>query len=84
MAQRRYSTAIVGTGGIADAHAQALRDHEGRSRLVAVVDVDPDRAQAFAAAWNVPAAYPGLTELLQDAKVDGSATECASSGSTEL
>lgn len=41
--------AIIGTGAIAHAHAQALTDLGARVRLVAVVDVDPDRARAFAA-----------------------------------
>ena len=65
-----YRTAIVGTGGIATAHAQALRDHCERAVLTAVVDVDPDRVRAFAATWEVPKVYPAMSELLGDAQVD--------------
>jgi predicted dehydrogenase len=70
MPQSRYVTAIVGTGAIAAAHARALRRHAGRARLAAVVDLDPDRARAFAVEWDVPEVYPGLTELLAAGKVD--------------
>ncbi|MDI1460830.1 Gfo/Idh/MocA family oxidoreductase [Catellatospora sp. KI3] len=70
MSHPRYRTAIVGTGGIAAAHAQALRDHDDRAELAAVVDVDPARARDFAAAWGVPKVYASLTELLRDEPVD--------------
>ena len=45
----RYRAAIVGTGGIAAAHAAALAELDERIALVAAVDVDPERAMAFAA-----------------------------------
>ncbi|WP_033344202.1 Gfo/Idh/MocA family protein [Catenuloplanes japonicus] len=64
MTQTPYRAAIVGTGAIAAAHAQALRAHPDRVTLAAVVDLDVDRARTFAQAWDVPATYPGLTELL--------------------
>jgi len=70
MSQPRYRTAIVGTGGIATAHAQALARSDGRADLVAAVDVDPGRARTFAATWNVPRTYTGLTELLREEEVD--------------
>ncbi|GIH02818.1 oxidoreductase [Rhizocola hellebori] len=70
MPEPKYRMAIVGTGGIATAHAQALREHNGRALLVAAVDVDPDRVRAFAKTWEVPWVYPNVTELLQDAQVD--------------
>ncbi|TDC39582.1 Gfo/Idh/MocA family oxidoreductase [Micromonospora sp. KC213] len=70
MPRHRYRTAIVGTGGIAHAHAQALRAYDERAELVAVVDVDPDRAREFAARWAVPKVYTDLAELLADARLD--------------
>jgi predicted dehydrogenase len=70
MPQSRYRTAIVGTGGIATAHAEAMRVHGDRVELTAVVDVYPGRAAAFAATWGVPKVYPSLTELLRDAELD--------------
>ncbi|CAM3827401.1 Gfo/Idh/MocA family protein [Kibdelosporangium persicum] len=59
--------AIVGTGGIAAAHAAALGD---RAELVAVVDVDDDRARAFAKEWSVPGVHPTVRALLAEEKVD--------------
>ena len=64
--QRIYRTAIVGTGGIAHAHAQATAELPDRARLVACVDVDIDRARAFAAQWNIPAVYTSVEDLLAD------------------
>ncbi|BEL04424.1 Gfo/Idh/MocA family oxidoreductase [Actinoplanes sichuanensis] len=64
-----YRAAIVGTGGIAAAHAQALTDHD-RARLTAVVDLDENRARTFAGSWNVPTVAPGLTTLLETGDVD--------------
>ncbi len=70
MSQNRYATAIVGTGAIAAAHAQALRAVGERARLAAVVDAEEDRARAFAGAWDVPEVFSSLTELLRSADVD--------------
>ncbi|TDC82654.1 Gfo/Idh/MocA family oxidoreductase [Micromonospora sp. KC606] len=70
MPGHRYRTAIVGTGGIAHAHAQALREHDERAELVAVVDVDLDRAREFAASWDVPTVHPNLTELFGAGQLD--------------
>jgi predicted dehydrogenase len=67
---RTYRTAIVGTGAIAAAHAQAVRAVPKRARLVAAVDVDTQRAKDFAREWDVPATYAGLGELLADGTVD--------------
>lgn len=69
MAQRIYRTAIVGTGGIAGAHARAVRD-SGRGSLVAAVDVDADRARAFAKEWDVPRVFASLSELLGAEELD--------------
>jgi predicted dehydrogenase len=70
MPQRRYRSAIVGTGGIAVTHAQSVRDSGGRAGLVAAVDVDLDRAVAFAERWQVPHTYGDLTTLLAAQEVD--------------
>lgn len=66
----RYRAAIVGTGAIATAHAQAVRAHGDRIELTAVVDVDHDRAAAFAAEWDVPLIAPDLATLLADDRPD--------------
>ncbi|MDQ7909897.1 Gfo/Idh/MocA family oxidoreductase [Phytohabitans sp. ZYX-F-186] len=70
MSGRRYRTAIVGTGGIAVAHAQALQGLAHRADLVAVADVDVSRAKTFAERWNVPHAHDGVTELLDAQQLD--------------
>ncbi|MGN9841147.1 Gfo/Idh/MocA family protein [Nonomuraea sp. H19] len=70
MSQRNYRAAIVGTGGIATAHARAIAASGGRATLVAVADVDLGRAKAFAETWNVPSAHAGLAELLREEQVD--------------
>jgi predicted dehydrogenase len=63
------TSAIVGTGAIAGAHAEAIAALPDRTRLVGVVDVDPDRAAAFAAKWDVPA-YPTVADLLDTQRPD--------------
>ncbi|MDP9794851.1 putative dehydrogenase [Catenuloplanes nepalensis] len=70
MTKTPYRAAIIGTGGIATAHARALRAHPDRVELAAVVDVDADRARTFAATWDVPTVAPSLTELLASGDVD--------------
>ncbi|MDX8036630.1 Gfo/Idh/MocA family oxidoreductase [Lentzea sp. BCCO 10_0856] len=62
--------AIVGTGAIASAHAEALRAAGERIELVAVVDVDADRAAAFAGEWGVPRVRPRLATLLDEEQLD--------------
>jgi predicted dehydrogenase len=70
MSQRSYRTAIVGTGAIAAAHARAVHATGDRARVVAAVDVDADRAKAFAETWELPRSYASVTELLLEEKVD--------------
>lgn len=62
--------AIVGTGAIAAVHAEALRAAGDRIELVAVVDVDADRAAAFATEWGVPRVHRSLSALLDVEKLD--------------
>ncbi|TDV51064.1 Gfo/Idh/MocA family protein [Actinophytocola oryzae] len=62
--------AIVGTGGIAGFHAEALAAQDGRARIVAATDVDADALAAFGSKWSVPAVYPTLAELLAHEKPD--------------
>jgi predicted dehydrogenase len=61
--------AIIGTGAIAGAHAEAIAALPDRARLVGVVDVQPDRAAAFAATWNVPT-YASAADLLDAQRPD--------------
>ncbi|MEV4172832.1 Gfo/Idh/MocA family oxidoreductase [Nonomuraea sp. NPDC049709] len=70
MSQRTYRAAIVGTGGIAHAHAQAVAESGGRAELVAVADVDAGRAGEFAAKYGVPNSYAGTEDLLRAEEPD--------------
>jgi predicted dehydrogenase len=62
--------AIAGTGAIASAHAEALRAAGDRIELVAVVDVDEQRAAAFAEEWGVRRIYSSLAALLDVEQLD--------------
>jgi predicted dehydrogenase len=66
----RHRTAIIGTGGIADAHVSAIRDLSDRAEVVAVVDVDRTRSTAFAERWNVPVVYDSVDELFAAEQLD--------------
>ncbi|MBZ3900428.1 Gfo/Idh/MocA family protein [Streptomyces griseiscabiei] len=60
-----YRVAIIGTGGIAHAHAEALGELSERARLVAVADLDPNRAAEFADRFRVPQVFSDPTALLE-------------------
>ncbi|MCF6475019.1 Gfo/Idh/MocA family oxidoreductase [Nonomuraea sp. MG754425] len=70
MSQRTYRAAIIGTGAIAHAHAEAVRASGGRAELVAVADVDAERAREFADRHGVPHAYGSTDELLAAQELD--------------
>lgn len=61
--------AIIGTGGVAHLHAQALAADE-RVELVAVAEPDAARRAGFADLYDVPAAYRSHTELLEEERLD--------------
>ena len=69
-AQRRYRTAIIGTGAIATAHARAVGSLPERAEVVAAVDLDAARALAFTAEWGIPATYGTVDELLAGETLD--------------
>jgi predicted dehydrogenase len=60
---RTFDIAIVGTGGIAGFHAQALAGLAGRSRIVAAVDIDEGRLTEFGARFGVPGLHRDLDAL---------------------
>jgi predicted dehydrogenase len=67
---RTFDLALVGTGGIAAIHAQALTSLGGRARIVAATDVDPARLAEFGQRWSVPRLYPDLDTLLTQEQPD--------------
>ncbi|GAA1285162.1 Gfo/Idh/MocA family oxidoreductase [Pseudonocardia aurantiaca] len=68
---KHYRVAIVGAGGIAGhRHMPAIRAQGDRIDVVAAVDVDGDRAAAFAAEWGIPDSYTDLDTMLAAARPD--------------
>jgi predicted dehydrogenase len=67
---RRIRSGIIGTGGIAHAHAQAVADLSDRMELVAVCDIDAWRAEDFAAAHGGARTYPDAPSLLEGESLD--------------
>jgi len=66
-----YRLAVVGTGGIAGVHADNLRDHcQGRIELVAAVDPDTGRLEAFKEKFGVERGYASIEELLANETLD--------------
>jgi predicted dehydrogenase len=57
---------IIGTGGIAHAHAEAIRNLSERARIAAVAETDPARARAFAEKHGVGKIAADHRELLAD------------------
>ena len=68
---RTLRSAIIGTGGIAHAHAAAITDLAPRIELVAVADVDHDRAADFARQHSPRASvHASAAELLAAEQLD--------------
>jgi len=59
---------IIGTGGIAQAHAEAIKNLAERAHLVAISETDPARARAFAEKYGAKIAED-RRELLADPAV---------------
>ncbi len=55
---------IIGTGGMAHAHAKAFKEIKGVA-LTACLDVVPDRAAAFAQKWDISRVAASLNDLLE-------------------
>ncbi|MET0296345.1 MAG: Gfo/Idh/MocA family oxidoreductase [Microbacterium sp.] len=62
--------AIIGTGGIAHAHADALKQLGAKAELVAVADVDEGRARSFAAEFGAARSYTDAGELFAGEDLD--------------
>lgn len=62
--------AIIGTGGIAHAHAEALGKIPHKAQLVAVVDVDAERARVFAERFDVEKTYTDAAALFAAESLD--------------
>jgi len=62
--------AVVGCGGIADAHFEAIASL-GHVRLVATIDVDEDRARDAASKRGAERWYTSVAPALEDDAIDG-------------
>jgi predicted dehydrogenase len=60
-----YDLVLVGTGGIAQAHAEAVAAVGDRARIVAAVDVATDRLGAFGAKYDIGRLYRDYAEALE-------------------
>ncbi|MEM7533299.1 MAG: Gfo/Idh/MocA family oxidoreductase [Chloroflexota bacterium] len=67
--QQNYRVALVGTGGIARAHATACSLTD-QADLVAVCDVSPDALDRFTQQFDVPQTYTDLDAMLHHADID--------------
>lgn len=65
----RLRTGIVGCGGIAQTHAQALAAVP-ESAFTAVCDIDEERARAMAAQYDVPHVFTDVHALMTSGLVD--------------
>lgn len=69
-APRTIRSGIVGTGGIAHAHAEAIEALADRMTLVAVADIDAERAASFARRHGGAAVFTDARALLDGGEVD--------------
>lgn len=60
---------IIGTGGIANVHAESLSRLGGAAEIAAVADIDPSRSREFAATWG-GRVDASLDEMLERGGVD--------------
>jgi predicted dehydrogenase len=61
---------IIGTGGMANAHADNLSKIKG-VRITACCDISEERAAAFAAKWHVDDSYSSYEDMFRAEKLDG-------------
>jgi predicted dehydrogenase len=66
----RIRFGIVGTGGIANAHATGLTALAGDAEMVSCCDVVAGKAAEFAARWGIPHVYDSARELLDAGGID--------------
>ncbi|MCA1597145.1 MAG: Gfo/Idh/MocA family oxidoreductase, partial [Chloroflexi bacterium] len=66
-----FKTAVIGSGLIATVkHLPALGRLRDQTELVAVCDVDEEKARSIASKFGVPRYYTSIDELLEREKPD--------------
>lgn len=66
---RKMRFAIIGGGVIAPSHARAIVGHE-EAELVAIADLDQDKASKMAADFSIPSTYTDYEEMLKRDDID--------------
>jgi UDP-N-acetyl-2-amino-2-deoxyglucuronate dehydrogenase len=67
---RPIGVAIIGTGGIAEAHIFGYQKEAERARILALVDVDRSRAEAAAARYGIDTIYDDYRDALKREDVE--------------
>lgn len=67
---RKYKVAIIGTGGIARIHAQALKASADRVEIAACVDIDRERVANFGKEHGIPHLFTDAQEMLERIQPD--------------
>lgn len=65
-----YRAALIGTGSIGDAHVRAVDSTNGRVQLVAAVDIDAARVEAFCRRFNVGYGGTDYAAMLREIRPD--------------
>ena len=61
---------LIGSGGIANRHLTAFREHQDRVRLMAVCDIVEDAARDYAGRAGVDAVYLDVDDMLREADIE--------------
>jgi predicted dehydrogenase len=67
---KTYRALLVGTGSVAEVHAQAIAESQGRVKLVAAVDIDAERVRSFCARHQIAEARTDYAATLHAHRPD--------------
>ena len=66
----KLKAAIIGTGGISHAHMEGYKDLTDILDVVAVCDIDEEKAKNYAIQYNVPRVYTDYNEMMAKEELD--------------
>lgn len=67
---KQYRVALIGTGAVAGGHMNALRANGERVQVVAAVDINEERVQAFCEQHDIPRWYTNSDAMLEAEQPD--------------
>ncbi len=70
MGKERIKAAIIGAGGIAQAHVRGFQEHGDQCELVGVADTDRGAAERLGAQYGISGVYAGVDALLESTRPD--------------